>query len=147
MIIKVLFPSAVTLHRPWLPILISHLFYPGLFLVLGRSFFTARVFLVEISLLFLEITGHLLVTYMQNISDCSIREYRSIVATATGHHVVRPYILIKTAYFNYVDISTSFKKFCKKLHLLVFVIIKLAMLLWFTNPSKRSTFNVRLVSA
>ena len=30
-------------------------------LVLGRSFFTARVFLVEISLLFLEITGHLLV--------------------------------------------------------------------------------------
>ena len=43
---------------------------------------TARVFLVEISLLFLEITGHLLVTYMQTISDCSIREYRSIVAMA-----------------------------------------------------------------
>ena len=48
MIIKTLFPSAITLHRPWPPILISHLFYPGLFLVLGRSFFTVRVFLVEI---------------------------------------------------------------------------------------------------
>ena len=46
------------------------------------------MFLVEISLLFLEITGHLLVTYMQNISDCSIREYRSIVATITGHQAL-----------------------------------------------------------
>ena len=87
-------------------------------------FFTARVFLVEISLLFLEITGHLLVTYMQNISDCSIREYRSIVATITGHQALSPgaqriipYILIKTAYFNYADISASFKKFRQKLHL------------------------------
>ena len=49
------------------------------------------------------------------------------------------------AYFNYVDISASFKKFHQKLHLLVFVIIKSAMLLRFTNPSKRSTINVRLV--
>ena len=48
-------------------------------------------------------------------------------------------------YFNYVDISASFKNFRQKLHLLVFVIIKLAMLLRFTNPSKQSTFNVRLV--
>ena len=60
MILKILFWSAVALHRPWLPILISFLFYPSLFLVLGRSFFTARVFLVEISLPFLEIK---LVTY------------------------------------------------------------------------------------
>ena len=58
----------------------------------------------------------------------------------SSHH-----IFIKTAYFNYVDISASFKKFRQKLHLLVFVIIKSAMLLRFTNPSKRSTFNVRLV--
>ena len=49
------------------------------------------------------------------------------------------------AYFNYVDISTSFKKIRQKLHLLVFMIIKSAMLLRFTNPSKRSTFDVRLV--
>ena len=49
------------------------------------------------------------------------------------------------AYFNYVDISASFKNFRQKLLLLVFVIIKSAMLLRFTNPSKRSTFNVRLV--
>ena len=55
------------------------------------------------------------------------------------------YILIKRAYFNYVDISASFKNFRQKLHLLVFMIIKSAMLLQFTNPSKRSTFNVRLV--
>ena len=72
MIIKTLFPSAVTLHRPWPPILISHLFYSGLFLVLDCSFFTARVFLVEISLLFLEITSHLLVTYMQNTGGRSM---------------------------------------------------------------------------
>ena len=39
MIIKILFSSAQTLHWPWLPILISVLFHPGLFLVLGRSFF------------------------------------------------------------------------------------------------------------
>ena len=90
---------------------------------------------------------------MQNIRDCSIREYPSIVATITGHQalspclnrVIPPYILIKTAYFNYVDISTSFKNFRQKLHLFVFVIIKSAMLLQFTNPSKWSTFNVRLV--
>ena len=93
---------------------------------------------------------------MQNISDCSIREYRSIVATITGHQALSPglnqgsachptYILIKTAYFNYIDISTSFKFFCQNLHLLGFVIIKSAMLLRFTNPSKWSTFNVRLV--
>ena len=49
------------------------------------------------------------------------------------------------AYFNYIDISASFKKFLQKLHLLVFMIIKSAMLLRFTNPSKWSTFNVRLV--
>ena len=30
-LLKFLFPSAVTLHRPWPPILISILFYPGLF--------------------------------------------------------------------------------------------------------------------
>ena len=48
-------------------------------------------------------------------------------------------------YFNHVDISASFKKFRKKLHLLAFVIIKSAVLLRFINPSKRSTFNVRLV--
>ena len=70
---------------------------------------------------FLEITGHLLVTYMQNISDCSIRDYRSIVATITAHQALSPglnqgsayhspyiLIIIKTAYFNYVDISASF---------------------------------------
>ena len=50
MIIKILFWSAVALHRPWPPILISFLFYPSLFLVLGHSFFTARVFLVEIAI-------------------------------------------------------------------------------------------------
>ena len=37
------------------------------------------------------------------------------------------------------------KNFRQNLHLLVFVIIKSAMLLRFTNISKRSTFNVRLV--
>ena len=31
MIIKILFSSALTLHRPWPPILISVLFHPGLF--------------------------------------------------------------------------------------------------------------------
>ena len=55
-------------------------------------------------------------------------------------------LLIKTAYFNYAYISASFKKFHQKLHLLVFVIIKSAMLFQFTNPSKWSTFNVRLVA-
>ena len=91
---------------------------------------------------------------MQNISDCSIREHRSIVATITGHQALSPglnqgsechptiYVLIKMAYFNYVDISASFKNFHQKLCLLVFVIIKSAMLLRFTNPSKQSTFNV-----
>ena len=52
---------------------------------------------------------------------------------------------MQIAYFNYVDISASFEKSHQKLHLLVFVIIKSVMLLRFTNPSKRSTFNVRLV--
>ena len=55
------------------------------------------------------------------------------------------YTYYKTAYFNHIDISASFKIFRKKLHLLAFVIIKSAVLLRFTNPSKRSTFNVRLV--
>ena len=49
------------------------------------------------------------------------------------------------AYFNSVDISASFKIFRQKFHLLVFVIIKSAMLLRLTNPSKWSTSNVKLV--
>ena len=43
-------------------------------------------------------------------------------------------------------IQASLLKNRQKLHLLVLVIIKSAILLRFTNPSKRSTFNVRLVS-
>ena len=74
---------------------------------------------------------------MQNISDCSIREYQSIVATITGHQALSPGLnqgsayhpTIYTSYFNYVDISASFKNFRQKLYLLVFVIIKPAMLL------------------
>jgi len=50
-IIKILFPSALSLTA--LPLaahfLISHLFQLGLFLVLGRNFFTTRVFLVGLS--------------------------------------------------------------------------------------------------
>ena len=53
MIIKILFSSALTLHRPWPPILISVLFHPGLFQVLGRSFLTLGVFELDfISFLF-----------------------------------------------------------------------------------------------
>ena len=49
MIIKILFSSAQTLHRPWPPILISVLFHPGLFKVLARSFFyTQGVFVLDI---------------------------------------------------------------------------------------------------
>ena len=40
--------ETVTLQRFWLPILISLLFYPSLFLFFGHSFFTANVLLVEI---------------------------------------------------------------------------------------------------
>ena len=42
MIIKILFSSTLALHHPWLPILISVLFHPGFFQVLGRSFFYAQ---------------------------------------------------------------------------------------------------------
>ena len=46
---------------------------------------------------------------MQNISDCSIREYQSIIATLKGHQalspemaqrVIPPYNRYYTAYFN-----------------------------------------------
>ena len=51
MIIKILFASALTLHWPWPFILISVLSHPGLFKVLGRSFFYTRgVFELDISL-------------------------------------------------------------------------------------------------
>ena len=68
---------------------------------------------------------------MQNLNDCSIREY--------------PIVYIKTAYFSHVDISASLKNLHQKSHLLVVVIIKSALLIQFINPSKGSTFNVRLV--
>ena len=101
--IIIIFLSAVTLHRPWPSI-------SFLFLVLGSFFFTDKMFLVEISLLFLEITGHLLVTYnAEHQCDCSIREYQSIVATITSHQALSPglnqwlsmsshHIIIKMAY-------------------------------------------------
>ena len=62
---------------------------------------------------------------MQNISDCFIREYRSIVATIMGHQALSPGLnqgsachpTIYMAYFNYADTSTSFKNFHQKLHL------------------------------
>ena len=106
MIVKILFPSAVTLHRPWLPILIS--LFSQAFLVLGLSFFTARVFLVEISSL-------LFYMYMQNIGDCFIRVliyFASCQALSPGmaQCVIPPYILINMAYFNYVDIIASSSK-------------------------------------
>ena len=54
------------------------------FLGLGPSFFTARVFLVWV-----------LVTYTLNISgDCSIREYRSIFATITGHQPMAQRVIL-----------------------------------------------------
>ena len=82
--------------------------------------------MVEISLLILEITDHLLVTYRQNISDCSIREYRSIAATITGHQALSPGLnqwlsvlshhIIKEGYLNYVDTyKWLFKKFLSKI--------------------------------
>ena len=43
--IKILFSSALTLHPPWPPILISVLFRPGFLQALGCSFFTLRVFM------------------------------------------------------------------------------------------------------
>ena len=52
----------------------------------------------------------------------------------------------KMAYFNHVDIAPLLKSFVKITPTCFFVVIKSAVLLWFTNPSKRSTFNVRLVS-
>ena len=43
----------------------------------------------------LYVANTLLYSSHDNISDCSIREYRSIVATITGHQaIVPPYILI-----------------------------------------------------
>ena len=90
---------------------------------------------------------------MQNLSVTVLLE--SIVLLLLQLQVTRPkplaqrvipsYILIKTAYFNHVDIRASFKIFCQKSHLLVSVIIKLALLIRFTDPPKWSTFNVRLV--
>ena len=35
---------------------------------------------------------------MQNISDCSIREYRSIAATITGHQALSPGLNQDSAY-------------------------------------------------
>ena len=57
--------------------------------------------------------------------------------------VIPLYILIKAAYFNHVD--SLFKAFHKKLHLLVFAIIKSTLLIRFTNPSNCS-FYVTLVT-
>jgi len=48
--------------------LISHLFQHSLFLVLAATFFTARVFLVGISFIFLEIIFYLVTSYVANIS-------------------------------------------------------------------------------
>ena len=36
---------------------------------------------------------------MQNISDCSIREYRSIVAIITGHQALSPDLNQGSAYY------------------------------------------------
>ena len=49
MIIKILFPSAVTPHRPWPPILISLLFYPGLFYFLAAPFLQPGCFWLRLS--------------------------------------------------------------------------------------------------
>ena len=81
---------------------------------------------------------------MQNISDCSISEYRSIVAFVTRNGSAC-HLTIYTYKDGLFQLSTSFKIFRQKLHLLVFIIIKSVVLLQFTNPSERSTFNVRLV--
>ena len=136
MIIKILFPSAVTLLRPWLPILIfiQALFSSWLLLFLQ--------FLVEISLLFSEIT---LVTVILESIDRLLLQLRLTRPKALAQHVFPSYILIKMAYFNHVDISASSKNFHQKSHLLVFVIIKSALLIRFTNSSKVYTFNVKLV--
>ena len=104
MIIKILSPSAVTLHWP----LAAHFDFTSLlprpFLVLGYSFFTARVFLVEISQNNRSFISYIRII-MQNISDCSIREYRSIVAFVTRngsacHPTIYTY---KDGYFTYVN--------------------------------------------
>ena len=50
-IIKLLMWSTAFLHRPGHPLLISHFFQHSLFQVLAATFFTARVFLVESTLL------------------------------------------------------------------------------------------------
>ena len=88
---------------------------------------------------------------MENISDCSIREYQSIVATIMGHQALSPGInqwlsvsypticTYKDGLFQQCCYKRLFLKFHQKLHL-VFVIIKLALVLRFTN-----TFYVRLV--
>ena len=96
MIIKILFTSAVTLHRLW----------PGLFLVLGLSF---CCFWLSFHFI-LEITGDLLVTYMQNVSDCSItltlRVYRSILATIMSCQALSPGMaqrVIPLPYITYKD--------------------------------------------
>ena len=81
----------------------------------------------------------ILVTVLLESIDLLLLQLR--VTRPSSHRIY----LYKTAYFNHIDISASFKIFRKKLHLLAFVIIKSAVLLRFTNPSKRSTFNVRLV--
>ena len=55
MIIKILFSSALTLHRPWPPILISDLFHPSLFLSSWPLlFYTQGVFELDILLLGVE---------------------------------------------------------------------------------------------
>ena len=63
----------------------------------------------------LYIANTLLYSSHDNIGDCSIREYRSIVATITGHQAstngsaCRPTVYTyKMAYFNHDDISASF---------------------------------------
>ena len=63
----------------------------------------------------LYVASTLLYSSHDNIIDCSIREYLSIVAiynyvsTGLNQWLTVSYYTYKTAYLNHVDISTSFK--------------------------------------